>query len=80
MPPASAVAADPRPYPQHEETTAASAGRRIFRWVAVMRARARTRRILRSLDAHTLRDIGLTHGDIDFVERDPRYSPRHARL
>jgi uncharacterized protein YjiS (DUF1127 family) len=38
--------------------------------------RARTRRILSGLDDASLRDIGLSRGQIDAVERDPRYVSR----
>jgi uncharacterized protein YjiS (DUF1127 family) len=48
----------------------------LVRWMIAARARARTRRILSSLDDAALKDIGLTRGQIDAVERDPRYTPR----
>jgi uncharacterized protein YjiS (DUF1127 family) len=46
------------------------------RWVIAVRARAHTARILSRLDDAALKDIGLTRGQIDAVERDPRYTPR----
>lgn len=46
------------------------------RWALAARARARTRHILSGLDDSALKDIGLHRGQIDAVERDPRYEPR----
>jgi uncharacterized protein YjiS (DUF1127 family) len=40
------------------------------------RNRARTMRILSGLDDASLKDIGLARGQIDAVERDPRYTSR----
>ncbi len=46
------------------------------RWVIAVRDRGRTMRVLSRLDDAALKDIGLTRGQIDAVERDPRYTPR----
>jgi len=70
------------PENHREPLTAAffgSAGEMLLgfaRWAIAARARARTRRILSTLDDAALKDIGLTRGQIDAVERDPRYTPR----
>ena len=44
--------------------------------VMAARNRARTLRILSGLDDAALRVIGLSRGDFDAVERDPRYSAK----
>jgi uncharacterized protein YjiS (DUF1127 family) len=41
--------------------------------IVAARFRARTKRILSGLDDAALKDIGLTRGQIDAVERDPRF-------
>ncbi len=48
----------------------------FVRRVTAAYAAARTRRILSRLDDYSLKDIGLSRGQIDAVERDPRYTPR----
>jgi uncharacterized protein YjiS (DUF1127 family) len=48
----------------------------IFNRAVAARQRARTMQMLSGLDDASLKDIGLTRGQIDAVERDPRYSPR----
>jgi uncharacterized protein YjiS (DUF1127 family) len=70
--------------PQASETkavlkSAGSAVAAIVRRMAEARARARTMRILRSLDDHALRDIGLARSRIDTIEQDFRYAPRLRR-
>jgi uncharacterized protein YjiS (DUF1127 family) len=51
----------------------------MVRRIGAAHGRARTLRILKSLDDRALRDIGLTRSQIDSVEQDPRYRPRYAR-
>lgn len=51
-----------------------------IRRVAAARARARTRKVLRSLDDYALKDIGLVRDQIDCVEHDPRYGTRFVRI
>jgi len=48
----------------------------LVRRMIAARARARTRRILSTLDDAALKDIGLTRGQIDAFEGDPRYAHR----
>ncbi len=53
-----------------------SAMRSIINRAVAAQQRARTTRMLSGLDDAALKDIGLTRGQIDAVERDPRYAPR----
>jgi uncharacterized protein YjiS (DUF1127 family) len=69
------------------ETTAAELLRGLGHAVSLVvlrllaaRNRARTRRILSGLDDAMLKDIGVTRGEIDAVERDPRYEPKFPGL
>lgn len=48
----------------------------LVRWMIAAHTRARTRRSLSTLDDAALKDIGLTRGQIDAFEGDPRYTPR----
>jgi uncharacterized protein YjiS (DUF1127 family) len=55
---------------------------KISRWFGDYRQRQRTARELLALDAHALRDIGISRGDIDAVVRGEFASDatRHSRL
>jgi uncharacterized protein YjiS (DUF1127 family) len=80
----AAVATQRPAHPQASEAeailkSAGSAVAGIVRRMTEARARARTRRILRSLDDHALRDIGLARSHIETIEQDFRYSPRLRR-
>jgi len=72
---AFSAVAEPR-HPTARTRAARAVGAAILgiasRMIAAQR-RAQTLRVLGNLDDAALKDIGLTRGQIDAVERDPRY-------